>query len=166
MDFSRPIERGDGNCAVSIPFVRRVIRYEMNEGGGEKKRKEKKRAWKLRAYRFIFLKQRMAYSLPTNSNLETYQAGGSTYFARHRRIANTNTYSLGSRMKTTDYIYIYIYLYPRSKFQAWKKRKEKKRGKGKKKSSFSSSLWPLGNIHGFILNGLKVLESAKVDKER
>ena len=113
---------------------RRVIRYEMKrwtkKGVKNKKKKEKreKRAWKLRAYRFIFLKQRMAYSLPTNSNLETYQAGGSTYFARHRRIANTNTYSLwglDSWMKTTKYIYIYIYIRVPN-FRREKKRKEKK----------------------------------------
>lgn len=145
---------------------RRVIRYEMKrwtkKGVKNKKKKEKreKRAWKLRAYRFIFLKQRMAYSLPTNSNLETYQAGGFTYFARYRRIANTNTYSLwglDSWMKTTKYIYIYIYI------RVPNFRREKK--KEGKKSSFPS-LWPLGNIHGFILNGLKVLESAEVDKGR
>lgn len=137
---------------------RRVIRYEMKrwtkKGVKNKKKKEKreKRAWKLRAYRFIFLKQRMAYSLPTNSNLETYQAGGSTYFARHRRIANTNTYSLwglDSRMKTTKYIYIYIFI---SAFQI---SGVKKKGRKKKFFSISLAAWQYSRIY------LKRVESSR-----
>lgn len=169
MDFSRPIERGDGNCAVSIPFVRRVIRYEMKrwtKEGAKKKKREKKGVETARVSFHIF---ETKDGLFLANEFESRNVSGRRIHLFRASSSNRKHKHLFTRLADEDdrlYIYIYIYLYPRSKFQAWKKRKEKKRGKGKKKSSFPSSLWPLGNIHGFILNGLKVLESAKVDKER
>lgn len=169
MDFSRPIERGDGNCAVSIPFVRRVIRYEMKrwtkEGVKKKEKRKKGRGNCARIVSYFWNKgwlipcQRIRISKrirPANPPISRVIVESQT---------QTPIHSARGWRRPTIYIYIYLFI---SAFQisGVKKKEGKKRGKGKKKSSFPSSLWPLGNIHGFILNGLKVLESAKVDKER
>lgn len=168
MDFSRPIERGDGNCAVSIPFVRRVIRYEMKRWTKEGvKKKEKRKKGRGNCARIVSYFWNKRWLIPCQRiRISKRIRPADPPISRVIVESQTQTPIHSARGWRRLYIYIYIYLYPRSKFQAWKKRKEKKRGKGKKKSSFPSSLWPLGNIHGFILNGLKVLESAKVDKER
>lgn len=168
MDFSRPIERGDGNCAVSIPFVRRVIRYEMKrwtKEGAKKKKREKKGVETARVSFHIF---ETKDGLFLANEFESRNVSGRRIHLFRASSSNRKHKHLFTRLADEDdRLYIYIYLFI-SAFQisGVKKKEGKKRGKGKKKSSFPSSLWPLGNIHGFILNGLKVLESAKVDKER
>lgn len=51
----------------------------------------------------------------------------------------------------------------RSKFQTWKRKKKKK--KKKRVTLLFLPATRSSNIHGFTLNGLKVLEGAEVDKE-
>lgn len=167
MDFSRPIERGDGDCAVFIPFVREGLFVTKWNGGRRrgwkiKKRKKKGKKGRGNCARIVSYFWNKGWLIPCQRiRISKRIRPADPPISRVIVESQTQT-PIHSGASTRGWkrlnIYIYIYLYPRSKFQAWKKKEGKK-------SSFPS-LWPLGNIHGFILNGLKVLESAEVDKGR
>lgn len=103
-------------------------------------------------------RQRGDYSSPTNSDLGTYQRDGSTYFARTRRIANTNTHSVRAESLLTKKDGRV------ARMQIWESQKAFQNSAVKKKVPRCLSQQPGGNIHGFALNGLKVLEGVEMDK--
>lgn len=166
MDFSRPIERGDGNCAVSIPFVRRVIRYEMKrwtKEGVKKKKREKKGVETARVSFHIF---ETKDGLFLANEFESRNVSGRRIHLFRASSSNRKHKHLFTRLADEDdrlYIYIYIYLYPRSKFQAWKKRKEKKKREGEKEKFFSIvslAAWQYSRIY------LKRVESSRERESR
>lgn len=165
MDFSRPIERGDGNCAVSIPFVRRVIRYEMKrwtkEGVKKKEKRKKGRGNCARIVSYFWNKgwlipcQRIRISKrirPANPPISRVIVESQT---------QTPIHSARGWRRPTIYIYIFIYIRVPN-FRREKKGRKKKREGEKEKffSIVSLAAWQYSRIY------LKRVESSRERESR